>query len=397
MSEAQAVHSKLSMSARSRWSRCAVSVPWSEGLPDESGPAAEEGTIAHAIAEFFVRQRFGLEGARPGVPLEYAPPEGLDLKGQPVSQWNAKMRLHGRDYAEFIGTLIGSFPDAGIVLERRVDVKGITPPLFGTADCLIWIPSIARLIVVDYKFGFGEVDVGTLDAPNEQVAGYAVAAAESFGLQVRDVGLAIYQPRRIHGEPGQLLLLEAERLRAEHSKLLIEARAVEAAYAGTNVTPVPGDHCRYCKAARHGRCSAVHNAAKTALSAHVNTSMVHDMTEAEIVALWSVRSAFKAFWEDIEERVSKMADAGAAGLVVKVAQGRKMWADPKATVLTLLALGHTDALSPGALGDVLHLIPAEMHDTLIKRANGAKSILATQSADPLTVAATFDKYARKSP
>src|SRR6516225_9287644 len=173
MSESQAIHSKLSMSARSRWSRCAVSVPWSDGLPDNSGPAAEEGTAAHSVAEFYVRLRFGLEmpaewrGLR--VFPEVTPPEGLDLKGQSVEQWNAKLRNHGRDYAEFLSTLIGNYLDAKIVLERRVDVQGITPPLFGTADCLIWIASIARLIVVDYKYGFGEVEVGTLTAPNEQV------------------------------------------------------------------------------------------------------------------------------------------------------------------------------------------------------------------------------------
>ena len=392
MSESQELHSKLSMSARSRWSRCAVSVPWSDGLPNESGPAAEEGRIAHEIAEFFVRQRFGLEGARPGVPAEYAVPEGLDLKGQMATQWNAKMRNHGRDYAEFVANLLAPFPDARIVLERRVEVDGITPPLFGTADLLFWIPSIRRLGGIDYKYGFGEVDVGTSDAPNEQVAGYLVAAAETFGLEPADLVMAIYQPRRIHGEPGQILQLPGDWLAVERQKLLAEAHAVEAAYANPDTLPVPGSHCRYCLAA--SRCTATHKVAKTALQAHVKTSLVHDMTDAEIVALWAVRAAFKNFWEDVEERIGKMANAGAAGLVVKVAQGRKMWADPKATVTVLLALGRTDLLNPAAIGEALDAIPAELHGQLVGRANGAKSILATESADPLTVAAVFDKYAQ---
>ena len=393
MTEIQEVHSKLSMSARSRWSRCAVSVPWSEGMPNESGPAAEEGTIAHKVAEFYVRQRFHLEGAKAGIPPEYQPPAELDLKGQSVNAWNAKLRLHGQDYAEFIASCVGNYPDAMIVLERRVAVDGITPPLFGTADCLIWLPSISRLVGIDYKYGFGEVDVGTAEAPNEQVAGYLVAAAETFNLQPHSLGMAIYQPRRIHGEPGQVLLLEDDWLAAERAKLLTEARAVEAAYADPNTQPVPGDHCRYCPAA--SRCTATHKAAKTALQAHVKASMIHDMTDAEIIALWSVKAAFKNFWEDVEERIGKMADRGTAGLVVKVATGRKMWADPNAAVFTLLALGRTDLLAPAAIGDALPAIPTEMHDALIKRANGAKTILATDAADPLTVAATFDKYANK--
>jgi hypothetical protein len=363
-------------------------------MPNESGPAAEEGTIAHKVAEFYVRQRFGLEGAKTGMPPEYQPPVGLDLKGQTVNGWNAALRLHGQDYAAFIATLVGNYPDVRIVLEKRVAVDGITPPLFGTADCLLWYPSVNRLAVVDYKYGYGEVDVGTADAPNEQIAAYAVAAAETFNLDVRQVGLAIYQPRRIHGEPGQTLLTDGAWLANEASKLLAEARQVEAAYAGIITAPVPGSHCRYCPAA--SRCTATHAAAKTALQSHVKASMVHDMTDAEIVALWAVRTAFKNFWEDVEERISKMADRGAAGLVVKVAKGRKMWADPSAAVFTLLALGRTDLLAPAAIGEALPAIPVEMHDSLVKLANGAKTILSTEAADPLTVAATFDKYAQKT-
>lgn len=402
MSENQALHSKLSMSARSRWSKCAPSVPWSEGLVDEPGPAAEEGTIAHEVAEFYVRQRFGLDGAQSGHPADYAPPEGLDLKGQSPAAWNARVRQHGQDYAAFIASLIGTYTDARIVLERRVEVQGISPPLFGTADCLIWYPSIKRLAGVDYKYGFGEVDVGTANAPNDQVTGYLVAAAETFNLTPLSLGLAIYQPRRIHGESGQLLLVDDAWLAVERERLLTEARRVEAAYdalargdhAALLAMVVPGDHCRYCRVAKNARCPAVNNAGKIALQAHVEVSTVHGMTDAEIIALWSVRAAFKNFWEDIEERIGKLANAGTAGLVVKVAQGRKMWADPKAAVVTLLALGRTDLLNPAAIGEALPAIPAELHDTLVGRANGAKTILATDAADPLTVAATFDKYAQ---
>lgn len=364
-------------------------------MPNESGPAAEEGTIAHSVAEFFVRQRFNLEGAQRFVPPEQVPPAELDLKGQTPTVWNAKLRLHGGAYADFIASLVEGYTDARIVLERRVEVAGITPPLFGTADCLIWIPSVRRLIGVDYKYGFGEVDVGTPDAPNEQVAAYLVAAAETFNLAPETVMLAIYQPRRIHGEPGQTLLLPGAWLAGEREKLLAEARAVMAAYAGRVTAPVPGSHCRYCPAA--SRCTATHMAAKTALQASAKASMVHDMTEAEIIALWAVRAAFKHFWEDVEERINKMADRGAAGLVVKVAQGRRMWADPAQAVMTLLALGRTDLLAPAALGDALSAIPAELHDALTKRAAGAKTINATASADPLTVAAVFDKYAQVTP
>jgi hypothetical protein len=386
-------HSKLGMSARSRWSKCAKSVPWSDGLPDEPGPAAEEGTRAHTVAEFYVRQRFGLAGAEAGEAPEQVVPVGLDLKGQTPEQWNEKLRYHGKQYAAWLAEFIGTSL-AHIVLERRVAISGTSPPLFGTADCLIWFPTERQLAVIDYKYGFGEVEVGTADAPNEQAAGYAVAACEDFKLEPADVSLGIYQPRRIHGEPGQLLALPGHWIATERAKILAEAREVRRAYDDETMQPVPGKHCRYCRAS--SRCPTTHHAGKTALKAYVSTSMVHEMTDEEIIALWSVRTAFKNFWEDVEERIAKMAGAGTHGLVMKVSQGRRVWADPQTAALTLLALGRADLVQPCALSDALPAIPAEMHDALIGRAAGAKTISTVDTADPATVAGTFDKYVRKT-
>lgn len=44
-------HAKLSPSSAERWMNCPGSVVLSEGMPDKTTQFAEEGTMAHAVAE----------------------------------------------------------------------------------------------------------------------------------------------------------------------------------------------------------------------------------------------------------------------------------------------------------------------------------------------------------
>lgn len=392
MSNPAVIHSKLSFSGRSRWAACPVSVHLSTGVEDVSGPAAEEGTLAHAIAEHYVRQAYGLPGAVDGEPVDVQPPEGCDLKGKTVAEWNAQLRAHGRDYCDYVRSFTVLDPSAVVTIERKVALPSIHAQLFGTADCLVWCPSSQTLIVIDYKYGFGDVDVGTVEAPNAQLAAYAVAAAEEFKLKPRNFVLAVYQPRRPGGKPAQTLVLPGDWLPLERAKLTDQAAAVEAAgipgHAAT--TPRPGDHCRYCKG--KARCTATHSAARTALAVHAGHKSLLDMTADEIVIVWKARTAFKAFWEDVEERIKQLAREGAPGLSTKTTQGRRMWADPRTAALTLLALGRADLVQPASVTDALPVIPENMHETLIKRAASSVTIVAVDAAQPGEVEAVFAKY-----
>lgn len=394
MSNPDVVHSELSFSGRSRWAACPVSVHLSAGIEDKSGPAAEEGTLAHAIGEHYLRQAYKLPGAAPGDAPLVQPPEGCDLKGLSVDAWNDQLRRHGRDYCDYVRSFTTLDPGAHVTLEHKVAAASIHPQLFGTADCLIWCPASSTLIVVDYKYGFGDVDVGTVDAPNAQLAAYAVAAAETFNLKPRAVVLAVYQPRRPTGTPEQSLVLPGEWLQAERAKLDAQAAAVDLAAdpARAEAAPRPGDHCRYCKG--KVRCTATQGAARAALAVHAGRTSLLDMTAEEAIAVYSARTAFKAFWEDLEERIKQLAREGAPGLTTKTTQGRRMWADPKTAALTLLALGRADLVQPASVTDALPAIPVDQHEALLKRAAASVSIVVTDPAKPHEIEAVFAKYTR---
>lgn len=394
MSNPQVSHSILSFSGRKRWKMCPISVELSKGMPDSSGPAAAEGTLAHAVAEHYVKQHFALPGAPAAgaVAPEQVPPPGLDLKGDTPARWNETLRHHGRGYRDFIKSLIPPGAQAHVAIEQRVAIASISSQLFGTADCLVLltINGASYLIVIDYKYGFADVDVGTYDEPNEQLAAYAVAAAEGLaekGVRVEKILLAVYQPRRPLAAPSQTLELDAAWLALERAKLAREVAAV--ANPGA---PVPGDHCRYCKG--KPKCPTVHNSLSTALAAYAGEKNVLDMPEDDIVQLFAARSAFKAFWEDVEERVEQLVKAGHKNLRIKETQGRQMWKDPEAAAQTLLAMNRLDLLQPVAISNALPVLPTEFHDELVKRSAPSRSIQVVDVQAPSAIATMFKNYAK---
>ncbi|AAQ73367.1 gp21 [Burkholderia phage Bcep1] len=387
-------HSTLSISGRERWRNCPASVTLSKGMPDNSSPAAAEGTCAHTVGEFYVRQHFDLPGAAPRgteAPLQ-AVPEGLDLKGKTVEEWNDDLRRHGKAYRDFIISLIPPGVEAFVSLEQRVAAKTIDGRLFGTADCLIWCPGARVLIVVDYKYGFMVVDVGTAEKPNAQLAAYAVAALDSCTLQANGVMLAVFQPRRNIGEPGHKVYLSAEHVAAEQQRMREEVVRVDKATASPDLFIVAGDHCRYCKA--KPACPRMQDALQIAFDVNAGRRSILDMPEDDLIALYSARSGVKSLWEDVEQRIELLAQRGHDALTIKTSPGRRMWRNAKAAALTLLALDRTDLLQPVALSEAIAHIPEALHDDLIGKSRDSQSIVVKTPAAPGAVADTFAKYAK---
>lgn len=399
MSNPVTIHSKLSFSGRERWRACPISVQLSEGMPDKSGPAAAEGTAAHAVGEWYVRQLGEMYGLPPvnAAMMEEAPaqpfPEGFDPKGRTLEDWNNELRSHGKAYRAFILSLIPAGEQAFISIETKVQAKSISEHLFGTADCLIWLPRLRRLIVVDYKYGFMEVDIGEFDGAgkliraNAQLGAYAVAALDQCTLDASSIALAVYQPRRTFGKPEQVLDLPEGWLQAERAALANEVSAVA---AGGN--PNPGPHCRYCKA--KSKCQPVHDALAAGIQAHSGALDLLAIPKDDLITLWAARTAFKAFWEDVEKLVEQELKAGNPRLAVKETKGRAMWADPAAAALTLMALGRTDLLKPGNVSECAPHLPDEWKAQLVCSSAPSRSIRLVTEVAPSQVAATFAKYAK---
>ena len=165
-------HALLSASSAHRWLECPPSAVANEAYPDQDTTFAHEGTLAHEVAEFMVRNGYyNHKGSQAGVTVE--------------------MVECAREYADYIDEQKKS-NDAIVLLEQRVDFSPWVPDGFGTCDCIIIQEE--TLTIIDYKYGQG-VMVSATDNPQMKL--YALGAMNDYGIamDVKKVELHIFQPR----------------------------------------------------------------------------------------------------------------------------------------------------------------------------------------------------------
>jgi hypothetical protein len=195
-------------------------------LPESTSEAADEGSAAHARAEWKLRKAFDGIKARL-VPSKYDCPE---------------MERCTDDYAQFIAEMLAevkkSCAKPVVLVEQRIDFSHYVPDGFGTCDCVIVADNVMH--VVDFKYGRG---VTVEAADNPQMMLYALGVVRDFELtyDIRGVSMTIYQPRREHYsaayKPVEELIGWAESVLKPAAKLAIKGKGEFAS----------GEWCRFCK------------------------------------------------------------------------------------------------------------------------------------------------------
>lgn len=184
-----AKHALLSASGAHRWLLCTPSAQLEQKFPASTSAYAEEGTVAHALAELTTRYFLG--------ELDEVTYENqVKSEFEPNSYYNAEMRECAVAYAKFVTGRLAeakkTCPDAMIILETRLDFSKYVPGGFGTGDCVIIAEPI--LDVIDFKYGKGH-RVEAEDNPQMQL--YGLGALEQFGdlYEIKTVRMTIFQPR----------------------------------------------------------------------------------------------------------------------------------------------------------------------------------------------------------
>ena len=174
-------HALLSASGAHRWLNCPPSAVLESREPDSTSAAAEQGTVAHALAEWKLRRA-----------LNDAP------TFKPESGWiDTEMEDLTDDYVAFVQEHISlareACGDPQVLIEQRLDFSHVVPGGFGTGDCVIIAEP--KLQIIDLKYGQG---ILVEAAHNPQLMLYALGAVHAFGdlYDITDVAVTIYQPRR---------------------------------------------------------------------------------------------------------------------------------------------------------------------------------------------------------
>jgi len=235
-----AAHALLSPSGASRWLACPPSARLEESFPSSTNAAAEEGTLAHALSELYLRNNLKLIKA-----IDY----NRELKKiKNNSFFNAELNGHCLDYANFILEKLHELHDPSIFIEEKIDLTEFVPEGFGTVDCIMIADGI--LDINDLKYGKGVL----VEAhENKQMMLYALGALRKYSLMyhIDKVRMTIYQPRldnysTFEVDANWLLQWGDEHVRPT-AKLAFEGKGEYK----------PGSHCRFCKA--RNQCKALAN------------------------------------------------------------------------------------------------------------------------------------------
>ena len=175
-------HAILSASSSDRWLHCPPSARLCEAYEDKGSDYAAEGTDAHTLCEYRLKQALG-------IPAE-DPIENL-------SWYNEEMEECAAGYAAYVVELLEAAKqacsDPVVMIEQRVDFSRWVQEGFGTADCILIADGV--LNIVDYKHGKG-VEVSAVANPQMQL--YALGALEIFDgiYDIDTVRMTIFQPRK---------------------------------------------------------------------------------------------------------------------------------------------------------------------------------------------------------
>lgn len=234
-------HALLSASSAHQWMHCTPSARLGENAPDKTSEYAEEGRLAHSIAELKLRKKFEVMTQR-----TYTARLNKLKKDH---RYSPELDTITGTYLEYVTELAMIYPSRpAVVVEQQVEFSRWVPEGFGTSDCIIL--GSQRMDVVDFKAGRGVA----VDAErNPQMMLYALGALEAYSMlyDIQDVRLHIVQPR-VSSTPSTWETTAENLLKWADAEVKPLA---DLAWKGEGET-TPGDWCRFCRVKAQCRARA---------------------------------------------------------------------------------------------------------------------------------------------
>lgn len=249
-------HALLSPSGSHRWMNCTPSARLEENLPDNTSAAAEEGTVAHELAEYALEKYINSEY----MPLLDELPTPKHIAASPY--YSSEMDKYVSDYVFYVCDIFEKVEDAEMHIERKFDLTSYVPECFGSCDCDIVGKKV--LNIIDLKYGRGvQVDAKY----NSQLMMYALGVLRTLSpkrqAEIETVRMHIAQVRL-----GNYSVFEMPARDLTHWGIHVLRPTAEKAFAGQGNTVV-GSHCKFCKF--KAQCRAQRDALVNEFETHGDT------------------------------------------------------------------------------------------------------------------------------
>ena len=218
-------HARLGASGAHRWMNCPGSIRMAEGLAERTSSYAQEGSAAHAVAEYCLQKDKDADELI-----------GKKVEGVLVTEEMANAVQRYLDYVR------ERSEGCEVHIEETFSLEKLNPPddMFGTCDFAFFRDG--RLTVMDYKHGAG---VAVEIAGNPQLRYYATGALFTLGYPAKEVEMVIVQPRARHVDgPIRSETIPTSELMKWAKKLM----AVADAALLPDAPLVAGSWCRWCDA-----------------------------------------------------------------------------------------------------------------------------------------------------
>ena len=291
-------HAVLSASSSERWLNCPPSARLCEAYEDKGSDYAAEGTDAHALCEFRLKQALG-------IPAEN-PIENLSWYSEEMEECAAGYVAY---VTELLETAKQTCSDPVVMIEQRVDFSRWVQSGYGTADLILIADG--TLNICDYKHGKG-VEVSA--ERNPQMMLYALGALEIFDgiYDIDTVRMTIFQPRKSNVSVHEME--KADLLEWADTELTQKAQL---AYEGQGEFHC-GEWCRFCKAKAECRERAEANLALARYDFEEPALLGDD----EIADILGKVDALTAWAADVKEYALQQAVSGKEWTGWKLVEGR---------------------------------------------------------------------------
>ena len=312
-------HALLSASGASRWIACTPSPRLEESFENKSSSFAEEGTLAHEFAEFFLRCFTGDKDGSDAI-------EDLEiLRNQ--EYYSDEMELYVEKHTDYVLQQFTEAkrltPDAVLLIEKKVDITHLIEEGFGTCDVIIIADGTME--VIDLKYGMG-IRVSAED--NSQLKLYASGALEEYEMlyDIHTVRLTITQPRMDSISSWEISTEDLIKWGQE----VVKPKALEA-YAGAG-EQVVGEHCIFCRAAP--KCKAQLELAKATAQKAFTDDEVQLISDDELVDIYAKIPLIKKWFDKVTDHLYQEALDGKKweGYKLVDGQSRRGWLDEQAAI-----------------------------------------------------------------
>lgn len=342
-------HALLSPSKAARWLNCPPSARLEAEIPDSTSTYAEEGTLAHALAENELNFSANYISK-----AEYTANKN-SLCDSPL--FEADMPDYVQRYVDFVLDLcVEEHAGTKLFVEQKLDLTRYVPDCYGTADAIV--VSDNTLHIVDLKYGKG-VKVDAFENP--QLKLYALGALDFVSVlyDIEHVTLNIVQPRLNHIDTYSI----------SKADLLDWAFAVskKAALAFEGVgTMQSGTWCKFCKC--NPTCKAL--ADKQLEIAKYDFRQADFLTDKELVDIFKRSKEFKEWIDAVNNYIKTFLEQGGSikGLKLVESSTRRSWRDEVADADAIKAA----AEEAGLPTDILYTEPSIKSFSTIEKAVGKK-------------------------